>query len=387
MVENCKKDAAISGEELAELLSVCPVQYHPGPQAGQQIAEWEGLPYQILCELKRTVTDYGVSGNFTKGLLEGIKFSLRKLANGENKACLSRNPTFSPSSSLSCAALATASSAGVDLVTQEDLDFKFPLEVKLVPSQFSGPIPSGLVGLILPRSSAHKLGCFVVPGVIDSDYTGVILMQIWVNIPQLLSKGSSVAQLLFLPYKVPISGTGHRGDAGFGSTSLSVGLLYSINSSRQLLTLYLNKQPFQGLLDTGADVTVISLLQWPCNGPNVLLIPCGALVGQHLPGKVFILLPSQLLQDPVSRPLVSYRQPPDPAWRGPAKLITWGRGYAAIEDPQTKQAVWIPSRCVRPYHGVASESSQPHSKLQSESQNGGSSSQVAISSCHDLGSS
>lgn len=148
------------------------------------------------------------------------------------------------------------------------MDFKFPLEVKLVPSQYTGPLPSGLVGLILPRSSAHKLGCFVVPGVIDSDYTGTLLMQIWVNLPQLLPKGSSVAQLLFLPYKVPNPGTGHRGNSGFGSTLTSVGLLQSINSFRPLLTLYLNKQPFQGLLDTGADVTVISLLQWPVQWPK-----------------------------------------------------------------------------------------------------------------------
>ncbi|XP_034291312.1 endogenous retrovirus group K member 9 Gag polyprotein-like isoform X1 [Pantherophis guttatus] len=60
MVENCKADVAISGEELAELLSVCPVQYQPGPQAGQQIAEWEGLPFQILRELKKAISAYGI---------------------------------------------------------------------------------------------------------------------------------------------------------------------------------------------------------------------------------------------------------------------------------------------------------------------------------------
>ncbi|XP_034262395.2 endogenous retrovirus group K member 10 Gag polyprotein-like [Pantherophis guttatus] len=68
MVENCKTDVAISGEELAELLSVCPGQYQQGPQAGP-----EGLPFQILRELKKAISDYGVTGNFTRGLLEGIK--------------------------------------------------------------------------------------------------------------------------------------------------------------------------------------------------------------------------------------------------------------------------------------------------------------------------
>ncbi|KAG8139505.1 hypothetical protein E2320_002333 [Naja naja] len=75
MVERCKKDASVTGSELAELLSVCPVQYHQGQgqQLGQQIVEWEGLPYQILRELKKAITDYGISSNFTRGLLEGIK--------------------------------------------------------------------------------------------------------------------------------------------------------------------------------------------------------------------------------------------------------------------------------------------------------------------------
>ncbi|XP_060542659.1 uncharacterized protein LOC117676151 isoform X2 [Pantherophis guttatus] len=67
---------------------------------------------------------------------------------------------------------------------------------------------------------------------------------------------------------------------------------------------------------------------------------------------------SYKVSDPVSRPLVLYRQLPDPAWRGPTKLITWGHGYAAIEDLQTKQAVWIPGRCVHPYHGKTNENSQ-----------------------------
>lgn len=48
------------------------------------------------------------------------------------------------------------------------------------------------------------------------------------------------------------------------------------------------------------------------------------------------------------RPLVLYRKLPDPAWRGPGKLITWGRGYAAIET--TDGTLWVPGRMVKPYH-------------------------------------
>ncbi|KAG8136447.1 hypothetical protein E2320_005027 [Naja naja] len=68
MVETCKRDALVTGSELAELLSVCPVRYHQGQgqQLGQQIAEWEGLPYQILRELKKAITDYCISGGCLK---------------------------------------------------------------------------------------------------------------------------------------------------------------------------------------------------------------------------------------------------------------------------------------------------------------------------------
>lgn len=48
------------------------------------------------------------------------------------------------------------------------------------------------------------------------------------------------------------------------------------------------------------------------------------------------------------RPLVYYRCLRDPAWRGPAQLITWGRGYAAIQLPD--KVLWVPGRCVRPCH-------------------------------------
>ncbi|KAG8139485.1 hypothetical protein E2320_002249, partial [Naja naja] len=51
----------------------CAISSGTGKQLGQQIAEWEGLPYQILRELKKAIKDYGISSNFTRELLEGIK--------------------------------------------------------------------------------------------------------------------------------------------------------------------------------------------------------------------------------------------------------------------------------------------------------------------------
>ncbi|XP_013920191.1 PREDICTED: endogenous retrovirus group K member 11 Pol protein-like [Thamnophis sirtalis] len=48
------------------------------------------------------------------------------------------------------------------------------------------------------------------------------------------------------------------------------------------------------------------------------------------------------------RPLVYYRQLPDPQWKGPVELVTWGRGYAAVQLPD--KVLWVPGRCIRPFH-------------------------------------
>uniref|UniRef100_A0A8C6VGA7 dUTPase-like domain-containing protein n=1 Tax=Naja naja TaxID=35670 RepID=A0A8C6VGA7_NAJNA len=112
---------------------------------------------------------------------------------------------------------ATAGSAGINLITQEDCVFDFPHVVHILPLQLTGPLPTGSVGLILPRSSASKKGLFVVPGVMDTDYEGIIKIQIYSNIPQTINKGDSWAQLIILP--VPMPGqpsTVRRGDGGFG---------------------------------------------------------------------------------------------------------------------------------------------------------------------------
>ena len=47
------------------------------------------------------------------------------------------------------------------------------------------------------------------------------------------------------------------------------------------------------------------------------------------------------------RPPVYYRELPDLTWKGPAGLLTWGRGYAAIQLDD--RVLWVPGRHVRPY--------------------------------------
>ena len=106
-----------------------------------------------------------------------------------------------------------------------------------------------------------------------------------------------------------------------------------------------------------AHLTFKSLLQKQTSGKNVPVVDIPIAVAHVLYTLNFLLFPHNRNHTPVElhfrsqeqlpRPLVSYRQPPDPTWKGPAELITWGRGYAAIA--LDKGAVWIPARCVRPW--------------------------------------
>lgn len=122
------------------------------------------------------------------------------------------------------------------------------------------------MGLILPRSHIFKRGLFVTPGVIDSDFTGIIKIQVWSFLPQEVKKGESIAQLILLPYVSVTPGNILRENQGFGSTILNVNI--PIQQEKPTLTLLVNNQKVVGLLDTGADVTVFPVSSWPAAWPK-----------------------------------------------------------------------------------------------------------------------
>lgn len=64
-----------------------------------------------------------------------------------------------------------------------------------------GPLPKGLMGLLLGRSSVTMKGLTIMPGVTDSDYEGEIkvMAQAIKNVIT-ISPGDKTAQLLLLPF-------------------------------------------------------------------------------------------------------------------------------------------------------------------------------------------
>ncbi|NXG72112.1 DUT nucleotidohydrolase, partial [Baryphthengus martii] len=163
-------------------------------------------------------------------------------------------------------------SLGVDVATAVEVTLTNK-EVTLIPtnvhcSMFS--ITSGLGGLLLGRSSTGKQGVIVLPGVIDVDFTGQVqIMAYALQPPVTIPKGSKIAQIL--PYENLTAHQNYnngqerqrlvRGDKGFGSSGYNVFFTLDMTARPfQNVTVARGTERFflQPMLDTGADITIIS---------------------------------------------------------------------------------------------------------------------------------
>uniref|UniRef100_A0A673UKJ6 Gag-Pro-Pol polyprotein n=1 Tax=Suricata suricatta TaxID=37032 RepID=A0A673UKJ6_SURSU len=165
---------------------------------------------------------------------------------------------------------ATPGRAGLDLCSTSSAILTPDSMPVALPTGVTGPLPEGVVGIILGRSSTSLKGIQVIPGVIDSDYTGEI--KIMVSPPNQtvqIMKGQRIAQLLLLPYLTNnnLQTQEPRQDKGFGPTDLAF-WEREITDKRPLKTIKVNGKEIKGLLDTGADVSCISGKDWPSSWPT-----------------------------------------------------------------------------------------------------------------------
>ncbi|KAK4810631.1 LOW QUALITY PROTEIN: hypothetical protein QYF61_007368 [Mycteria americana] len=169
----------------------------------------------------------------------------------------------------------TAGSTGMDVATDAEIIIE-DQTVHRVPLNARGPLGGGLSALLLGRSSVTLKGLFVLPGVVDADYEGQIQAMIWTpSPPVVIPKGSRIAQLVPFRSQVPVTDSVKRGKGGFGSTGTPLILwAQTVQSQRPMLTCTLSNGQgtprtikLQGMIDTGADVTVISKAKWPQGWP------------------------------------------------------------------------------------------------------------------------
>ena len=130
-----------------------------------------------------------------------------------------------------------------------------------VPTGVCGPLPAGTIGLLLGRSSVSLKGVQIHTGVIDSDYNGEIQIVISTSVPWKAEPGECIAQLLIVLYvgmgKSEIKRTG-----GFRSTNKQGKAAYWVNQITDKCPTYeitSQGKKFKGLVDTGVDISIISL--------------------------------------------------------------------------------------------------------------------------------
>ncbi|NWH67987.1 POK9 protein, partial [Geococcyx californianus] len=175
-----------------------------------------------------------------------------------------------------CLQPATAVSLGLDLATAVDVTLMTSRPTK---------IPTGTFGLIqikrqncgtllLGRSSTTILGLFVLPGVIDADYTAEIQIMVHMPFPPLrIEKGQRIAQLVPLPQLtadlMPRKDQ-QRGTKGFGSTGIALLTMDLHDRPKKHITLCYqgSRITSTGLLDTGADTSIVDPGSWPENWPS-----------------------------------------------------------------------------------------------------------------------
>ncbi|KFP79878.1 hypothetical protein N311_00064, partial [Apaloderma vittatum] len=156
-------------------------------------------------------------------------------------------------------------SLGLDLAAAVRVSLHTTQPVK-VPSGVTGPIVingNNVGGLLLGRSSMSLMGLFVLPGVIDADYAGEIMIMVYTLYPPItIEKGQRIAQLVPLPQltKPLADHQPQRGNRGFGSTGATLLVMDLKDRPRSRVDIQWQGQTITltGLLDTGADTSIVS---------------------------------------------------------------------------------------------------------------------------------
>ncbi|NXA44283.1 POK9 protein, partial [Eudromia elegans] len=160
-------------------------------------------------------------------------------------------------------------SLGIDLAAAIDVTL-IDNSVHKIPTGVTGPVHSTtsvLGALLIGRSSAGIGGLIVLPGVIDADFTGEIQVCAYTLAPPLtIRRGTRIAQLVLYQKvraeKDIFRKAPERGAQGFGSTGDVVVNLVQQMKHRPMIEVILcqkmSRQSIKVMLDTGADVTIIS---------------------------------------------------------------------------------------------------------------------------------
>ena len=162
---------------------------------------------------------------------------------------------------------ATSRSSALDIPTTDNLLLMPAMGIYKIPTGIKGPIPKGSVGLLLGCSSLTSKGVQDLMGIIGEDYEGEISIMMKTEYPYQIIKGDCIAQLLLLLPYITTSKSHIKRTRGFGSTGKWVYWQTFVSDSRPTLYVCTNNKQLSGLVDTGADVSIISEKHWPISWP------------------------------------------------------------------------------------------------------------------------
>lgn len=155
----------------------------------------------------------------------------------------------------------------MDLRAASDFLLMPQMDVQPIPVEPITPLPPGILGLILGRGSLTLQGLIVYPGVVDGQHSSEV--QVLCSCPKgvfSITNGDRIAQLLLLPEMEETNGveTKQMGSSGSDLAYLMIPL-----NERPKLRLKIKGKDFEGILDTGADKSIISSHWWPKTWPTI----------------------------------------------------------------------------------------------------------------------
>ncbi|RMC19139.1 hypothetical protein DUI87_03743 [Hirundo rustica rustica] len=254
------------GLEAAALAASTPALPADVAVWGGDAAEGRVLPGRLPpCQVTILPKDNGLFWGEVKAKTEGLNDDADA---GAGPAGATHNPV---NPWLSRLAGGICGSAGVDVCTAESLVIDSE-KIHKVPLDAFGPLGDGMSAFLMGRSSATIQGIMGHLGLIDADFSGQIHAMVSTPTPPLtIPKGTQIVQLV--PFKSSVSRTEDRsrGDSGFSSTGppqVRWTAVLTKDRPETLCTVSMvgatpSEIHLRGLLDTEADVSILSLDAWP----------------------------------------------------------------------------------------------------------------------------
>lgn len=139
------------------------------------------------------------------------------------------------------------------MIADETVTYVLPAHVYLL---FISPrlpltLPAALPVLIFPHLDLVAQGVIAAPFLRSCDSFSDLALTIMVNSPVTIDKGTIVATMILLE-----------------TASDALALEHTVQGPRPTAEFKLNGRVFSGLLDTGADVSVIRSTEWPAHWPT-----------------------------------------------------------------------------------------------------------------------